>query len=197
MANLLALTHSSKCPFGFGGSDDEPVVKGSKGNVGEYEPKVGAKHSPIVGNPTYPSDYFVCPTTAIPKTTSLSYDEYAAIANSVITQYEALATTIADNSNPRGSYAGCLVRLVGHDFMDYRIGTANTGGSDGCMNFTDADNLGLMNCIQSFNFNAPYVNHCTKVSLADYFIIAAEAIIGRTAANYNASDKFASTTLLG
>ena len=74
--------------------------------------------------------------------------------------------------------------------MDYRIGATNTGGADGCMNFSDADNLGLKNCIQSFNMNSIYVNHCTKVSLADYFVIAAEAIMGRTAANYNANDRF-------
>jgi len=62
---------------------------------------------------------------------------------SLIELFESVDETIADNFNPRGKFAGCLVRLVGHDIMDFRIGTDNIGGSDGCVNFKDGDNLGL------------------------------------------------------
>ena len=64
--------------------------------------------------------------------------------------------TVTNTSNVRGSYAGCVVRLAGHDFMDFRIGTANTGGADGCVNFSDPDNLGLKNCVQTFDLNVMY-----------------------------------------
>ena len=58
-----------------------------------------------------------------------------------------MSDSVSPNSNTRGNYAGCLVRLVGHDFMDYRINSVNKGGSDGCLNFKDEDNLGLKECI--------------------------------------------------
>ena len=59
------------------------------------------------------------------------------------------------------------------------------------------DNLGLKECIQNFNMNEVYSQHCSKVSLADFFIIAGEAVMGRTAGNYNAEKPFASGTYLG
>lgn len=54
----------------------------------------------------------------------------------------------------KGELAGCLVRLAGHDFMDYRFSfTTNekgkshrsgyTGGSDGCINLDEPDNKGI------------------------------------------------------
>jgi hypothetical protein len=65
------------------------------------------------------------------------------IAQSIIKQFELLPDVSFDNVNIRGNYAGCLVRLVGHDFMDFRRNDENQGGSDGCVNFLDPDNLGL------------------------------------------------------
>ena len=41
---------------------------------------------------------------------------------------------------------GCLLRLSGHDFMDFRS-NAGRGGSDGCINFEDEDNKGLIQCV--------------------------------------------------
>ena len=102
-----------------------------------------------------------------------------------------------DNSNVRGNYAGCLVRLVGHDFMDYRTNSSNVGGSDGCLNFQDGDNLGLKECIQNFSLNSVYSEHCTKVSMADFFVIAGESVMGRTATDYNSGDKYNTNYLLG
>jgi hypothetical protein len=59
--------------------------------------------------------------------------------------------------------------------MDYRVGgtggSANVGGSDGCINFADADNTGLASCITEFNINTDYQNYCTTISLADYIVI--------------------------
>ena len=47
--------------------------------------------------------------------------------------------------------SGCLVRLAGHDFMDFRydatLENLGTGGSDGCVNFGHNENAGLGNCL--------------------------------------------------
>jgi len=52
------------------------------------------------------------------------------------------------NTTNKNTYAACLVRLAGHDFMDYRNNSGvETGGSDGCVNFNDADNKGLASCL--------------------------------------------------
>jgi hypothetical protein len=46
------------------------------------------------------------------------------------------------------SLAACIIRLSGHDLMDFRnySGVA-PGGSDGCVNFNDPDNAGLAYCL--------------------------------------------------
>jgi len=37
--------------------------------------------------------------------------------------------------------------MAGHDFMDFRVGEENQGGSDGCVSFEDPDNKGLQKCM--------------------------------------------------
>ena len=111
--------------------------------------------------------------------------------------YESLPEDIEEGSNPRASFAGCLVRLSGHDFMDFRIhpdGTT-TGGSDACVNFEDPDNKGLAECITQFGLVSAYQQSCTKASLADFIVIAGEAVMGRTATSYDAEDYYADDTL--
>lgn len=84
------------------------------------------------------------------------------------------------------------MRLAGHDLMDYRkvSSTSSLGGSDGCINFNDGDNAGLLDCINENNLNSVYRNVCTLVSLADFIVIAAEAVMGRTATTYNSTNYF-------
>jgi len=81
--------------------------------------------------------------------------------------------------------------------MDYRKTSSNSflGGSDGCINFNDGDNAGLLDCIVNFNLNSVYSKYCSLVSLADFIVIAGEAVMGRTATSYNSSDYYASGTL--
>lgn len=81
--------------------------------------------------------------------------------------------------------AGCLLRFAGHDLMDYRPKDQNIGGSDGCIDFSTGDNAGLENCLKSAKIPDAYANHCHKVSLADFSVIAAEAVMGRTSPTYN------------
>lgn len=68
---------------------------------------------------------------------------YEDIVHDVIMQYQAVDGTIADNKNDRGEFVGCLLRQAGHDFMDFRPDSENPGGSDGCMDYEDPDNMGL------------------------------------------------------
>jgi hypothetical protein len=110
----------------------------------------------------YPSDIFTCSARStgygIP-TTKLGVGEikYKAIVSDVITKYEAVSDEISDNSNPRATYAACLVRAAGHDFMDYRYAdSASTGGSDGCIYFEDEDNTGLPACLTDSGLAATY-----------------------------------------
>lgn len=67
--------------------------------------------------------------------------------------------------------------------MDYRVGEEHTGGSDGCINFDDADNTGLVSCVTESGLLDVYDDYCEDVSLADFIVIAAEAVYGITAAD--------------
>lgn len=122
--------------------------------------------------------------------------KYEAIVSDIITKWNSISATVTDNNNPRGSYAGCLVRLAGHDFMDFRFGQDHTGGSDGCLNFNDADNTGLPTCLAENSAVTEYQKHCTTVSLADYVVIQAEAVMGIAATNYNSGSPYTTGTLM-
>jgi len=62
--------------------------------------------------------------------------------------------------------------------MDFKDGT---GGSDGCLDLDDAENTGLAECMHEGEYGISlqdaYADHCTDVSLADFFVIAAEKIM--------------------
>lgn len=110
----------------------------------------------------------------------------------VIEKYELVSSTVSANTNPRAKFAGCLVRTAGHDFMDFRTGSngSTSGGSDGCINFADEDNTGLADCLANSGLPEVYANYCTTVSLADFLVIAGEAVMGRTAERYNSRDYY-------
>lgn len=81
---------------------------------------------------------------------------------------------------PQADFAGCVLRVAGHDMMDYDA-SARTGGSDGCMDMSHEDNTGLAPCmVQGEHGQAlieSYSKFCEDVSLADFLVIAAEAIM--------------------
>ena len=66
-----------------------------------------------------------------------------------------------ESTQAKTDFAACLVRMAGHDFMDFRWAKngSSKGGSDGCINFEDGDNKGLPEClaisgtIESYNKN--------------------------------------------
>ncbi|CAE7257112.1 unnamed protein product [Symbiodinium natans] len=78
--------------------------------------------------------------------------------------------------------------MAGHDFMDYANGQ---GGSDACTDMSDPDNAGLSACLASgehgISLAQVYQQFCTSVSLADFLVIAAEAVMMSTRARHQAA----------
>lgn len=90
-----------------------------------------------------------------------------------------------------------MVRLVGHDFMDFRNGKdgKTSGGADGCMHFDDPSHAGLAQCLDKFEVQKVYDKFCDVLSLADFMVLATEATYIRTATKYDANNKFGRGTL--
>jgi hypothetical protein len=89
----------------------------------------------------------------------------------------------------QADFAGCIVRMTGHDLMDFRRSApvGENGGADGCIDFQDPDNAGLAACLQLLQpaYDAAFpcgLLTCQKVSLADFLVVAAEAIMEITRA---------------
>lgn len=107
--------------------------------------------------------------------------------------YDAVSKSVADLLNslpeictglhcPRADWAGCVLRMAGHDFMDYKDGK---GGSDGCTDMKEGENGGLPECLNrgdvgGLSLADAYVNFCGDVSLADFLVIAAESVMTET-----------------
>jgi hypothetical protein len=185
----VATATAGKCPFGYDSQS-------SNDSVAQVRPTVRTEDGGEAAPPAYPSEIFTCAASeggkGIPTTESMDKDKYKQIVREVITRYESIDNTKEDNNNPRAKFAACIVRAVGHDFMDYRKDAEGneTGGADGCIVFADDDNIGLSACLQNMELAAIYEDHCTTVSIADFLIIAAEAMMGRTSEDYDPNDMF-------
>jgi len=149
--------------------------------------------SPPPPNPDFPAGLLTCNAGTPPLRTSctdpgtlsaLNHDIRAAVK----VHFETLAETCNNDECPRGDLAGCLIRLVGHDIMDYNP-LVNNGGADGCIDFEDHDNKGLKGCMltavnerdsSDVSLELMWQSFCTEVSIADFFVIAAEALIEET-----------------
>jgi hypothetical protein len=176
----LALVQAAgQCPFGY---------KSER----KLQESVDAKNT---------SELFTCSlggVSSVRTPESFSVDDYESIVSAVLARYEELADASAPSTeNPQATFAGCVIRFAGHDFMDFRQDDngVTSGGSDGCVNFQDPDNKGLAECLQAFAVPDLYAQVCGKVSLADFMIILAEAIMGRTSTLYNAADYYGEGTL--
>jgi len=69
----------------------------------------------------------------------------------------------------------------------------NNGGADGCIDFQDPDNGGLKGCMltavherdsSNVSLELMWQDFCTEVSIADFFVIAAEALMENTAPDF-------------
>jgi hypothetical protein len=122
---------------------------------------------------------------------SETYDD---ISNAVKELVDALPLECDNSACPRGEFAGCVVRLAGHDFMDFN--GDDFGGSDGCVDFADSDNAGLKPCLvdgeNGTHLNEAFEKFSDEVSLADFLVIAAEAVMHRQRGNLKPPIDFAS-----
>jgi hypothetical protein len=129
----------------------------------------------------------------IATTKTLTERQYKNIVDAIHDVYEHIDANVSANFNPRGSFVACLLRTAGHDFMDFRIGGG--GGSDGCLNFADSDNAGIPDCLRRFEIPSLYEQFSETVSLADFFVIIAEAAVGRTATGWSKENRWSIDSL--
>lgn len=117
-------------------------------------------------------------------TAHMTSADYDAVYASVASLYASLSMQCNATFCPQSDFTGCILRAAGHDFMDFK---GTTGGSDGCLDMHDEDNNGLHDCLYEGEFGVSlkqaYQEHCTKVSLADFLVIAGETAISLTREN--------------
>jgi len=124
----------------------------------------------------------------VKKTTcaTLQPNAYQRIVAKMSQLYEGLPEACTEQECKRADFVGCVLRFAGHDFMDFDP-FQQTGGSDGCLDFNDPDNKGLMPCLvgegehgAGATLQAAYADFCEEVSLADFVVLSAEALILRS-----------------
>lgn len=142
---------------------------------------------------TTPYYLMTCPDNAVLTTTSMTCEKYDEVSSSVAGLLQALPQQCNADSCPQADWAGCVLRMAGHDFMDFH---ENAGGADACTDMSDPDNAGLAACLHrgehGVSLASAYQQHCTEVSLADFLVIAAEAVMTATRSNVLAADPSAS-----
>jgi len=113
----------------------------------------------------------------------------------MIHAYEKLSSTCDAVNCEQGDFAGAVLRMAGHDFMDWNK-KDRKGGSDGCVDFDDPDNAGLKPILcgkgefeKGATLNRVYKDFCRSVSYADFIVIAAEAMMIRTRPDYESATK--------
>lgn len=132
----------------------------------------------------YPYDLLEC-QTGMPamRTKTMTTCQYHHISNAVISTWSALSSKCDEYECQQAAWAACVLRIAGHDFMDFKDGV---GGSDGCTDMEADDSKGL-ECVykgqSGLSLTQAYQPFCQNVSLADFIVIAAEAIMMATRRN--------------
>jgi len=123
------------------------------------------------------------------KTECMTKEQYDAIVSDVGVALETVQTNLEEcwtGNCPEADWAGCVLRMAGHDFMDYDK-ASNTGGSDGCTDLNFIDNKGLEACLISgehdYALATIYEKYCSSISLADFLVVAAEGVMLHTREN--------------
>jgi len=205
----LALVWADDCDVEAEPTSLLQAVKGSAGSAGSAAPyfKGTAKetkehHMEVLKGPTglFPYNVMTCQGEQTVSTKSMTSAKYDEVVNKVLELYNKLDSTCEATNCPRAEWSGCVLRIAGHDFMDYNPQT-HTGGANGCIDLTDPDNGGLAECLYTgaefgISIADAYEFFCTEVSLADFIVIAGQAIIEKTRQNVlDAKPKAPSITL--
>jgi len=119
-----------------------------------------------------------CRRSQVMKTMCMTRRTYKQIRRQAFRQLRRLGTRCDATSCKQADYAGCVLRMAGHDFMDYDP-SDGSGGSDGCTDMNNPDNGGLSKCLVDGEFSRSisdvYEDFCDSVSLADFLVIMAES----------------------
>lgn len=145
------------------------------------------------GGKSYPESAILskAPTCKNPamRTECMTTEQYDSIVSDIGVALETVKTNLEDcwaGNCPEADWAGCVLRVAGHDFMDYDK-ASNSGGSDGCTDLNFVDNKGLDACLISgdrdYALVMIYEKYCSTVSLADFLVIAAEGVMLHTREN--------------
>lgn len=124
-----------------------------------------------------------CDGTALMTTSCMStamYDEVVEAVRNVL--FEKLDQTCEGEHCQVADWAGCVLRMCGHDFMDFHVKDGvPVGGADACTDMNEPDNAGLSACLANgehgHSLKELYTNFCTQMSLADFEVIAAQAVM--------------------
>jgi len=133
----------------------------------------------------YPFEVIKCKGgDSVLTTASMTLADYAKILNQYSEIFNGMDQACEGMTCPVAQVSGCILRMGGHDFMDYHTGI---GGSDGCIDFHDHDNKGLDTCLlqgdvaeKIYGRNGIYQQWCKQISLADWWVISAEAAMNHT-----------------
>jgi len=106
---------------------------------------------------------------------------YDQVATATAAVYADHSDTCMPDNCPRAEFIGCVVRFPGHDLL----GSATDGfggqfgGADGCWE----SSRGLFDCTSgnTLSLLEVYRDVCSQVSLGDFAVIAAEALMAHTA----------------
>mmetsp|Transcript_133138 Transcript_133138/g.235627 ORF Transcript_133138/g.235627 Transcript_133138/m.235627 type:complete len:504 (+) Transcript_133138:59-1570(+) len=134
----------------------------------------------------WPRDTVRCSGDQTMKTQHMTLADYDDAVASVQRLYDRLPASCDAARCARSDWAGCILRLAAHDFMDYSHQEGGQG-ADGCLYLPDGDNAGLSNCLAGSDnvvgLLDAYEDFCTRISLADFLVIGAEAVMNITRQN--------------
>jgi len=149
----------------------------SRSEAQQHEPSASLPlHTGL--NARYPIELFHCAKAAAETTKSLASAEYERIVARIGTLMQPIPELCGAETCSAASFQGCVIRLAAHDFLDFQdLGTLAIGGSDGCTDLYHPINAGLAQCIQEGGLPEIYREFCETISLADFLVIAAEAVM--------------------
>jgi len=128
-----------------------------------------------------------CPTAPVLTTECMTRELYDEAAQSITDLFATLNKICTASECDEADLGGCILRMAGHDFMDFNSTGDGNGGADACTDMDDEDNGGLPECLFRGEFdgkvslNDAYELFCDQISLADFIVIAAEAVMGHMA----------------
>eukprot|EP00927_Polykrikos_kofoidii_P038076 TRINITY_DN3234_c0_g1_i1.p1 TRINITY_DN3234_c0_g1~~TRINITY_DN3234_c0_g1_i1.p1 ORF type:complete len:493 (-),score=75.59 TRINITY_DN3234_c0_g1_i1:130-1572(-) len=193
-ASVVCVLIAAVCVGGVGQS----LGPGTARQTGDATPQTGGATPQTPASPAhvavYPHEIMDCPAGAVLTTPTMTFAMYDTVAASVAASLVGIPSQCTAVSCPQADWAGCVLRMAGHDFMDFANGE---GGSDACTDIAESDNAGLQACLldgeHGASLHSTYQLYCTQVSLADFLVIAAESVMTVTRSFWTMSNPSAPT----